>query len=371
MERRERHQSRVAHLTTVHNPRDPRIFHKQLCTLREAGFEVRLVAPRHQPATVKGIPIVPLPPIRERYWRLRLLPLAYRIARDQRAALYHFHDPELIPVAYLLKRATGARIIYDMHEDYCWHGPVAGRVIRTLERWCFSWADHVVLAEQGYAPIVESSSTSATVVENYFRPPEEEVAVTEDIHAPLRLLYAGVVGKGRGLYSMLELTRRLNEAGAHCELRIVGACYKAKEQKEGRQRIDALGDAATWAGNGKYIAPDAMPPHYRWADVGLALYEPDPNYLHSYPTKFYEYLHYGLPILCSDFPRWRRFVEKHACGAVVPPGDVEAAVQVLKRWQSHPDAYRTLSAAAHEASKQYEWEEMGTRLVQLYDDLLL
>jgi glycosyltransferase involved in cell wall biosynthesis len=81
-------------------------------------------------------------------------------------------------------------------------------------------------------------------------------------------------------------------------------------------------------------------------------------------------MHYGLPILCSDFPLWRRFVERHDCGAVVPPGDVEAAVAVIQRWANNPARYQSLARSAREASTQYRWSKIGNRLVQLYDRLL-
>jgi glycosyltransferase involved in cell wall biosynthesis len=113
-----------------------------------------------------------------------------------------------------------------------------------------------------------------------------------------------------------------------------------------------------------------MPPHYRRADVGLALCEPHPNHVGSLLTKFYEYLHYGLPLICSDFPLWRRFVEEHECGAVVPPGDPEAVLNVLDRWQAHPDRYRQCAENARAAAPQYRWAPMEERLVNRYRCLL-
>ena len=64
----------------------------------------------------------------------------------------------------------------------------------------------------------------------------------------------------------------------------------------------------------------------RQAHVGLMLAEPDPNYVVSIPTKFYEYLQYGLPILVSDIPLWSRFVDQTRAGAAVPPDDLDAVL---------------------------------------------
>jgi glycosyltransferase involved in cell wall biosynthesis len=133
---------------------------------------------------------------------------------------------------------------------------------------------------------------------------------------------------------------------------------------------EELTDVVRRVGWDQYVVWDKMIPYFQTAKVGLVLGADHPNQIQKIPTKFYEYLHFGLPILCSDFPVWRRFIEQHHCGAVVPPGDAEAAVQVLKRWQSHPEEYRALSAAARRAAQEYRWETEGQKLLQVYDTLL-
>lgn len=366
---------RVAHLTTVHHALDPRIFHKQLKTLREAGYDAHLVAPHQQSRTVDGIAIHALPRVDGRYRRVMLQRQAYQLAINLSADCYHIHDPELIPLAYVLKRETGASIVYDMHEDYRWHGPVEGRVIRGVERWCFRWVDHVILAESSYRSIVEEGSVEATFVGNYMRPRNNASPSPPPRNKPgdpFRLLYTGVVGASRGLFHMIDVVDSFRVAGRDAVLNVVGICNFKSQRQRAEASIDQrnLHHCIQRVGWDSYVPAADMVSYYQAADVGLALFDPEPNYVHSTPTKFFEYLHFGLPILCSDFPRWRQFIEQHKCGAVVPPGDTEAACAVLRQWRTDPRRYQQLSTAARKAASQYQWDTMGSRLVRLYDELL-
>lgn len=368
---------RIAHLTTVHRPFDPRIFHKQLGALREAGFDTHLIAPHDEAEQRDGVPLHPLPTgWRDWHARLLLQPLAYRRARGLDADLYQIHDPELLPVAGLLKATTGARLVYDMHEDYRTKGPLWGRVLRALERWAFRWLDHVILAERSYRPVVEGTGVSFTVVLNYAKPPVEEEPTESEEKAgaggPCRLLYTGTVADDRGLRTMIDLAAAVKRRGRPERLDVVGVCNLPAQRTAAEAQISeqGLAEIVTRVGWDAYVPPSTMAPYYRRADVGLFLAAPRPNYVGSMPTKFYEYLQYGLPIICSDVPLWRRFVEENDCGAVVPPGDPDAVLDVLTRWRKQPALYQRCAENARAAASRYRWEKMGARLVELYRDLL-
>lgn len=363
--------SRIVHLTTVHHPLDPRIFWKECVSLCRAGYEVFLVAQHDKAELREGVQIVPLPPVSGRYRRVVLQRKAYQKARSLEASLYHVHDPELLPVAYALKRATGARIIYDMHENnFVQHSPERYLVSR-LERWTFGWVDHLILAEESYASVVPGG-TPHTVVLNYFRPfGQQRPRQQERNDESFQLVYAGVMGQRRGLDTMLDLVAMVRDQALPWHLTLAGICYVQRDRQRARQRIaqNGLQSRITKKGWDAYIPWPDLESYYAKSHVGLALFDSDPNVAGSLPTKFYEYLFYGLPILCSDFPLWKQFVETHQCGAVVPPGDAEQAFAVLRTWYSDPARYAALSRAAAAAAPRYLWPVMEKRLLGVYEDV--
>ena len=105
-------------VSSVHRAGDARILHKEAATLARAGYEVVLIAQGEgAPLPVAGVRLVDLPRTTQRWrrpanwWRL------WRWALRERAGIYHFHDPELLPWGLLLQRVARRPVIYDAHED--------------------------------------------------------------------------------------------------------------------------------------------------------------------------------------------------------------------------------------------------------------
>src|SRR5690625_2677848 len=94
----------VVHMTTVHHPYDPRIYHKECMSLANAGFHVTLLAQteNNEADTDKPIKHIPLKTYTSRLKRMVFgAREAYKKAKALNADVYHFHDPELLPVAWL------------------------------------------------------------------------------------------------------------------------------------------------------------------------------------------------------------------------------------------------------------------------------
>ncbi|MCO3307718.1 glycosyltransferase family 4 protein, partial [Pseudomonas aeruginosa] len=110
--------TKVAHLTSVHSRYDIRIFRKQCRTLSQYGYDVYLVVADGKGDEVKdGVRIVDVGVLSGRLNRiLKTTRKIYEQALALGADVYHFHDPELIPVGLRLKK-QGKQVIFDSHED--------------------------------------------------------------------------------------------------------------------------------------------------------------------------------------------------------------------------------------------------------------
>jgi hypothetical protein len=96
--------------------------------------------------------------------------------------------------------------------------------------------------------------------------------------------------------------------------------------------------------------------HAAGAGVGLVTLLPQPNYLESLPTKLFEYMAMGIPVLASDFPLWRRLVETSGAGRVTAPSPGPVA-EALVAMCSDPARLRRHGEAGRAAYQEhYRWE---------------
>ncbi len=364
--------ARIAILTTVHQPWDVRIFHKQARTLAQAGYEVVLLAPAAEPATRDGVRLLPLGRTRGRL--RRMLGLTWRAfwkARALRADVYHFHDPELIPVGLALKMTTRARVIYDVHEDYPrqlyskdWMPRLARKwmagALDYLERWAARTLDALVVV----TPSIAARFPPAKTVQVANFPLLE--AITADEVRPYRqrppdIVYAGGITQTRGAWEMMHALELL---APHYPTRLIllgkfqpPALQQDLQRSPAWERVLFLG----------WQEPQTL---FQWltrARVGLVLLHPEPNHLESYPTKMFEYMAAGLPVVASDFPRWREIVAQAGCGLLVDPRDPTAIAQAIGWLLDHPDEAEIMGRRGQQAVfTRYNWGHEAQKLLALY-----
>lgn len=368
--------AKVVHVTSVHPALDNRILFKECRSLARAGHEVVLVAPHDADEVVDGVRIRAFPRAPGRLARMtRGVRDALRLCRDERADVYHAHDPELMPGLARLARG-GAKIVFDMHENVVadirtkpWlpaavRGAIAAAVGRGMRVWLRD--ARVVFAEDSYARDYPWIARGVTVL-NLPRL-DELLAIDVPRADGFRVAYVGSITAQRGSLVTIEALRLLRERGVDAGVDLVGLVDDAHAHE--------IRAAAASAGVAAVVLHGYLPPTpaYRIAarcSVGLAVLDDDPNLRDSYPTKLFEYMALGLPVIVSDFPLWRDVVDGAGCGVCVPPDDVVALAAALELLAREPEAARRMGDRGREAAiARYRWETEEEKLVRLYEELV-
>ena len=368
--------NKICHITTVHPPFDVRIFHKECKTLAKAGYEVYLIAQHDKDENVDGINIISLPKINSRIKRILILPIkAFFKAIKLKADVYHFHDPELLPVGVLLKIFTGRKVIYDVHEDYGkqillkYYIPKILRksisfIIDVFEKdasLCFNG----IITATDYILMNFSYHKKAISVKNY--PIIENFSYKEkyyDNKNVYTLIYVGGLAEIRGIIQMIKALEFFENKNIKL---ILAGKFESKDLEDkvkklkGYEKVEYLG----------WVDPKKVPYLLNDADIGMVCLNPRPNYLTSLPVKLFEYMLAGLPVVASNFPLWKKIVEGNNCGICVNPLDPKEIANAIKYLIDHPNEAKVMGENGRRAVlEKYNWEKESEKLVRLYEEIL-
>lgn len=365
---------KVAHLTSAHMPTDTRIFHKECKTLVGAGYEVVLIVQGEEPAVVDGVRLRPVPKPGGRKERfLRTTWQVFQAALEENADIYHFHDPELLPIGFLLK-ARGKRVVYDVHEDVprqiltkAWipalFRRLAGLAMEVAETAGAASFDGLVTATPA---IARRFPGAKTITANNFPFKRELASASAGAYGDREMLalYTGSISDIRGIHEMLDAFALL-PPHLHARLAVAGL-FSPPELREAAERHPAWGCIEFYG----WVSREGLRDLSARARLGLVLFHPVPNHVESQPNKLFEYMAAGLPVVASDFPLWRELVGRARCGILVDPLDPSAIASAVEWLFTHPTEARAMGQRGQEAVQTtFNWESEAGKLLQFYDRL--
>lgn len=343
---------RILVMTVVHHPLDTRILVRQIAALVEAGHHVTYAAP-FGVTGIESVPDVTMIDLPRSSGRRRLA--AFRAARRTLRSSVGAHDVVLIHDPELLLAAAGLRecvVVWDVHEDTAsavsykeWvptrlvHVTSAG--VRALERWA-EGRFALLLAESSYA---QRFRRAHPVVPN---------STLVDREAPLpgpgRVVCVSTLTRARGALDLVEVGRRLRPEGV-----VVDVIGPASPDVEAALREADLSGDIRWHGR----LPHAQTlQRVRGATAGLSLLHDERNYRYSHPTKVFEYLAEGLPVVATPLPLVREIVEGNRAGIIVPFRDPEAAAAAVLMLHHDEDLRIELGRNGMDVvQRSHNWED--------------
>jgi glycosyltransferase involved in cell wall biosynthesis len=175
----------------------------------------------------------------------------------------------------------------------------------------------------------------------------------EDIQS-LELIYIGTVSPPRGRDVMLEGMAETVRSGYDVHLTIVGA--EEDQLHYCRQRISVLGLESNVRVLGR-VSGNEIPRLLAKADLGICLWEDKPWWRFNPPTKLFEYLAAGLPVLASDIRTHTRYIKSWGNGLVFEYGAKDFA-RAVGELVSNKGKLLEMKRHALEDGQQYLWSRI-------------
>jgi glycosyltransferase involved in cell wall biosynthesis len=375
----------VVHVSTVHPAFDQRIYHKECASLQAAGFSVHLVVHSDvQGVQPNGVTIHSLGnrkcegPGLHALARAGAVVRAARLCLGLKAPIYHLHDPELIPLGLMLKRATGGRVIFDAHENYAGfvqqkhYLPLAirkasGIAMAGLEHLAATRFDAIIVADEGTAELYRAyGATSPCVVRNFPILRLFEMDEGGEVEKEADVVYHGTLPKYH-LELALGTASELRRRGRRVRFKIFGDCHVRKWAAEeiatrGLKGLFELGSRVPHEMVGNIV---------RRAKIGYIPLPNLPKFQQNIPTKLFEFLALGLPVVATDLPPSRGFLGDGGCGVLVPPHDVRAHADAISRLLDDEELRSSMGQEGRRrVCSLWNWEYERERLLSKYRELL-
>jgi glycosyltransferase involved in cell wall biosynthesis len=292
----------------------------------------------------------------------------------QRPDVVHAHDLNTLWAATVVKRRTGAKLVYDSHEL----ATARNRMGFWWKQWASYWerrgiphADEVIMAAPGYADaaVQRYGVEPPTVILNVPTLQVPDLDPAWDLRRELDLprdkhliVYQGSIQENRGIEQVIDAMAHVHDS----IMVVIGYGYH-------RPALERLVRDRGWTDRVRFFGP--VPNHelINWtasADLGVCcIVGTSPSYYHSLPNKLFEYLMAGVPVIASDFPGMGGITKQTDVGEVCDPEDPASIGAAMLRVLDDPERAERYRRNAKTAIERYNWAVEAERLQAIYDRL--
>ena len=183
--------------------------------------------------------------------------------------------------------------------------------------------------------------------------------------APLELVYVGSISKDRGRDIMLEALALANREACIARLTLVGASDVELAYCREYARQIGVADAVRVRGR---IPGAEIPACLQQADAGLCLWEDRPWWRFNPPTKLFEYLVAGLPVLASDIRTHTAYVADGTNGFIFRYDSNSLAKAIGRMWQRRSELHH-LKRQARASGEPHIWQRIEPDFLQTIDEI--
>ena len=355
-------------------------------TLVEAGMDVTLIAwdrdcrePKQE--IIDGIKV-------ERIWSragfqrgpsngfsmvIFYLKLFTRLTRKKADVVHCFNLDTILP-GWCIAKMKGCRTVLDLCEPgYYTNWPrkyqLLVKMVQGFERFFARRFDYLLVHNlyqvnkfTGYGittlELIGSYPNRSLIVDKI---PEKRDKANEIVVGRIGSIY-----KNNGVEEMVEVFKRLKMSFPQLRLLLAGKVFE-EFREEFELLIEPIRDSTQLTGE---FSPQDLPGLYREIDVSVQLCRRTDWFKDITPTKFFETLACGVPVVTSDIGDLRAIINEYECGVIVDETDLDSILTGIKRLADNKEIRRKMAENGWRAvQERYNWDLMGEKLIAVYQGL--
>ena len=297
----------------------------------------------------------------------------------------HAHDMHVIGVA---TRAAGRaklrgkdlKVVYDAHEYVAGLSRYGARTRRSIAAWANHEAEYIADADRvitvspaiaqrlqrehklDHEPIVIMNTPNPADVSVEVSDLRSRIGLASDV--PL-LVYSGGVTRARGIHTAVQALVDLPDVhlAVVCVPSVESDAVRELQAQavslEVQDRLHCLDP----------VKPDEVVAFLRTADVGVIPILRYPSHEMALPNKLFEYAFAGLPVVVSDMPSMKEFVDRTRIGEVFVAADAHDLASKVRTVLGDLDSYRE-RVADPGYQQEVSWAGQAAKLRSLYGELV-
>jgi hypothetical protein len=285
------------------------------------------------------------------------------------------NTPELLPVMILIKILFGTKIIYDIRENYRFNikysqvysgltKPIALLYIKFIEGISKHFIDGYVLAEDIYEkqlnfihkkPYIKLLNKTVLPIRKALKP------VNFSKGQSLRLIYSGTIGREYGTIEAIEFCKKLIKINTKITLIIIGYSADNEYLKSIYPAIEKESNITIITDN-KPIPQSEIINQIENSDLALLPYQLNPNISSRFPTKIYDHLALGIPMLIPPQQAWKAFLDQYRAGICINyiNPDIKNFITELTSYNFYPTS----------PSEEIQWSSQEPFLLEFIKNIL-
>ncbi|MFO1205507.1 MAG: glycosyltransferase [Burkholderiales bacterium] len=223
------------------------------------------------------------------------------------------------------------------------------------------------IGEAHYADLIAHGASSSRlqllymgVDEGFHSAAAKLLDTVQTTETPLHLVYTGTVAPERGRDVMLEGLALANRDRVRAKLTIIGAspeqisyCRARAKELGIYEHLEIL----------PRVSGHTVPSLLAQADIGICIWEDRVYWRFNPPTKLFEYLVAGLPVLASDIRTHTQYITDWQNGRIFEYSPVSLAERIVELWARRSEL-SVLKRNARKSGEKYLWDRIEPEFVR-------